>query len=284
MTTTILRESGRIRGPIERPRNIAANRVGSIHDEDMARKLGFGGALVSGRVHLNVFVPLLMEAFGQRWFERGTISLEFRSGTFDQEEVIASIDEPPPGATDVQVSARLERPDGSVVAIGTASVGDSTEPTWLATKNPAAYDLGGYELVANVTPGDRFPEVEHTPGIRGAERMAESTVALPWYTSESPWGAPIASPALMVGALGAACGAYLRDHPISGVAIDGTTELRNINGPILIGHSYRVSGEVIARGRSPRTEYFWYEARMDDESGRRIAEMRLQWRCMPRAV
>jgi hypothetical protein len=283
MNASILREAGRLVGPWERPINIAANRVASIHDDDMAKRLGFAGAIVSGRTHLSTFVPLLLDAFGNHWFEKGTLSIEFRYGTLDREEVRATLGEPPAGARDAQVEARLERRDGTIVAIGSASVGESAEPTWVSRKDPNAYDLGSYELVAAVKPGDKFEEREIVLSMAAAERMASGTVALPWYTSESPWGPPIASPALMVNALGSACGAYLREHPISGVAIDGATELRNINGPIFLGRSYRVTGEIVGRGKSPRTEYFWYDSRLTDESGLAVAEMRLQWRTMKRA-
>lgn len=280
MTTSIIRENGQIIGAWERPRNISATATGSsIHDEAMALQLGFRGAFVSGRVHLNNFVPLLIEAFGRRWFERGTLSIEFRVGTLDQEEVRAVVSEPSADAADAQVAARLERPDGTVIATGTASVGDAKETTWLGAKRIDAFDQGPYDLVAAVTPGDAFPRVGLTLDDEEAKLMASGTVALPWYTSESPWGPPIASPALMVRGLGTACAAYLREHAVAGVVIDGGIELRNIAGPVIVGRPYLVSGEVLARGQSPRTEYFWYEAHQDDETGARIAEMRLQWRC-----
>ncbi len=229
-------------------------------------------------MHLNVFVPLLLEAFGNRWFETGTISQDFRIGTLDREEVRAVVAEPPAGAADVQVAAHLERRDGDVVSIGTASAGRPAEPTWLGRRDLRAFDSGPYSLTANVKPGDQFGVREIVLSESAAERMIGEAAPLPWYLSGSPWGPPIASPSLMVNALGSACSLYLREHRLSGVSIDGATELRNINGPIFLGQTYHASGEVLARGRSPKTEYFWYEGRLDDESGRRIAEMVLQWR------
>ena len=268
---------GRLVGSWERPRNIAADRKGSIHDDEPARELGFRGALVSSRVHLNVVVPLALEAFGNRWFERGTVSLDFRVGTLDGEPVRAVVDAPPPDASHAHVDARLEKQDGTVIATGTLGVGDPPEPTFLGAKDLSRYDGGGYELVSAVTPGDVFEPREIVLGERAAERMIGG-VGHPWYRDSSPWGPAVASPSLMVNALGAACVGYLRDHPVRGVAIDGANELRNVNGPVLLDRPYVASGEVIARGRSPRTEYFWYEGRLDDPSGVRVAEMLLQWR------
>jgi hypothetical protein len=277
---SILREDGRLFGAWERPSNIVSGWRGSIHDDDTARGFGFEGGFVSARVHLNVFVPVLVEAFGTRWFEQGTLSLDFRSGTLHQEPVRAVVEEPSPQATDTQVDARLERESGELVALGTASVGACSEPTLLRAEDLTAHDEGPYALVDVIVPGDDFPVVEIRLGPRHAEKMARSAAYSPWYLEDSPWGGPIASPAFMVNALGAGCSAYLRDHPVSGVPVDGGTELRNLNGPLFVGRTYRVSGRMLARGQSPRTEYFWYDAWIDDETDARIAEMRLQWRCM----
>lgn len=266
----------RLYGGWERPRNIAADRRGSIHDDDAARRLGFRGAFVSGRVHLNVFVPVLLEAYGRHWFEDGTISVEFRHGTLDAEEVRAGLEV----AGTRQAGVLLETRQSDVVARGTASCGETGEPTWLGRKNLAGRDEGGYALVSAVTPGDAFSERVITLSDAAAERMAAGAVRVAWYAGASPWGPPIVSPALMVNALGVGCTTYLRDHPVRGVAIDGATELRNVGGPVFLGRPYRVGGRIVARGRSPRTEYFWYESWLDDEQdGRRVAEMLLQWRC-----
>jgi hypothetical protein len=72
-----------ISGPVRQPRNLAAHIVGSIHDDDTAAALGFRGGTVAGSVHLDQFPPLLVQAFGQRWFETGSLSLYFRHATTD---------------------------------------------------------------------------------------------------------------------------------------------------------------------------------------------------------
>jgi hypothetical protein len=84
----------------------------------------------------------------------------------------------------------------------------------------------------------------------------------------------------MVTALAMPCTLERRDRPIAGVAVDGATELRQVNGPVMLERPYRVSATIIGRGHSPRTEFIWYESRMEDESGRRVAEMRMQLRFM----
>jgi hypothetical protein len=64
------------------------------------------------------------------------------------------------------------------------------------------------------------------------------------------------------------------------VGLFGAIELRNINGPVMVDTPYRVTGHVVAVGQSPKTEYMWFETGMDDENGKRVAEMRMLLRWM----
>ena len=78
-----------ITGPVRTPRNLAANVTGSIHDDATATALGFRGGTVAGSIHMDQFPPLLLDAFGPRWFETGSLSLYFRTATTDGEPVRA---------------------------------------------------------------------------------------------------------------------------------------------------------------------------------------------------
>jgi hypothetical protein len=276
----IVEENGRLLGVWERPRNLAANSAGSIHEESVARTLGLRGALVSGRTHLVSFAPLLLRAFGPRWWERGTLSIEFRDGTLDQEEVRAVLGVPPAGIADAQVEAHIERPDGRIVARGSAAVGAPDAASWLMATDVLRYDTGEYDLVAHLPPRTVFPDAEITLTREQARRWGTASASLPWFVEDSPWGGPIASPSIMVTALAMPCTLERRNRPIAGVAVDGATELRQINGPVMLERPYHVSATIIGRGHSPRTEFIWYESRMEDEGGRRVAEMRMQLRFM----
>ncbi len=268
-------------GPLRRSVNNARNISGSIHDDAMATKLGFRGGTVAGSIHLELFPPLLLKAFGQGWFERGTISLYFLNATTDREAVRAFLKEPPHDATDAQVDVWIERDDGMRVAEGTASVGRPEDPTALLRRPLDRFDAGQVRSLGSLNVGDRFEVCNAllTKDVM-AERMKVITDPLEWYTKPSPWGGAIATPATMVQLLYAQSIATLRGKLGQAVGLYGAIELRNINGPVLVERPYRVSGSIVALGQSPKTEFMWFETALDEAAGRRIAEMRMLLRFM----
>ena len=80
---------GVIVGPLRHSVNQAQGIRDSIHNDDVASKLGFRGGTVAGSIHLELFPPLLLDTFGEHWFEHGTLSMNFRNPTTDREAVRA---------------------------------------------------------------------------------------------------------------------------------------------------------------------------------------------------
>ena len=110
-------------GPLWPARNWSADEgAGSIHDDETAAELGFRGGTVAGDVHMNQFMPVLLEVFGNEWFERGNLSLSFKNATVDLEQVQVFSEVRAPGQDQVRVW--MERSDGLLVAKGTAAIGD----------------------------------------------------------------------------------------------------------------------------------------------------------------
>ena len=62
-------------GEFRAPHNGFQAAPGSIHNDEVASKLGFKGGTVPGSVHMDQFAPMLMELYGRAWFETGDISL-----------------------------------------------------------------------------------------------------------------------------------------------------------------------------------------------------------------
>ena len=281
MGDEIVLKEGRLYGPWRQPRNLYNDIPGSIHDDATAQTLGFRGGTVAGNVHFEMLVPILLKAFGPRWFERGTISIDFKYATVDCEEVRGIVDVPPEGALDTQVAVLMERPSGEVVGLGTASVGRPPAQTCLGAKDLRKYEAGEYGILKDVTVGDKFPLKEATITRQVAEeRMQVITEPLPWYVGDSPWGDPIVTPTLCVQALATSDGPFLRERRVRAVGLYGAIELRQVNGPLFVDRPYLAGGEVVARGQSPKTEYIWYESYLEDAGGKRVAEMLMQLRFM----
>jgi hypothetical protein len=297
--TTIEVRDGFHRGPERAPENrafVAARRstggraldpATNIHDDETAQKLGFKGGTIAGSIHMDQFVPVLLDAFGERWFESGSLSLAFRNATISGEPVIAMVGEVADGIdTDVeavQVAVRMERPDGELIAEGTASVGAPASPTHLeAIDMRAAEDPSTLRILDGVRGGDALPghEVTLDPShLRARIDAGALTEPIDWYTGASPWGGPVANPSTMVQLLRNRPGDF-GPHVAAAVGLFGAIELRHHAGPVVFGEDYRVEGEVVAVGSSPRTEYVWYDTRARDSAERVVASMRMQLRWM----
>ena len=271
---------GIISGQLRRSVNNSRDAKGSIHDDATASKLGFRGGTVAGSIHNELFTPLLLEAFGQRWFERGTLSMYYVNATTDREAVRAFLKQPPAGTKDAQVDAWVQREDGMQVAQGTASVGDPGVPTALLARPLDRFEAGELRIFKGIEPGYRFEpvRVSVTPEQQ-QQRLSVTTEPHPWFVGDSPWGGPVVMLAPMVQSLYAKSVATMRGN-LNAVGLFGAIELRNVNGPMLVGQEYTCTGEIIAVGQSPKTEYMWFETGLDDDSGKRVAEMRMLLRFM----
>ena len=269
-------------GPTRRSRNSAINMAGSIHEDSTAQKLGFRGGTVAGSIHMELFPPLFIKAWGRRWFERGSLSLYFVDPTLDLEEVKAVIAVPKGGA-DEQLQACIQRPDGRMVGEGTASVGDPAEPSALHAREISRFAPTDIRILKGVHPGRRLPEAEVVmPQSENDRRLSEITEPLDWYKGQSPWGKSILTPALYVWMMSRpwhALQTQIKMDP-KVVALYGAIEIHNVNGPLLVDMPYRLGGKVVYVGESPKTEYAWYDSHVDDQGGKRVAEMRMMYRFM----
>lgn len=277
----IVVEDGTIAGPLRRSVNQHQDVDNSIHNDAVASKLGFRGGTVAGSIHLELFPPLLVRAFGPRWFERGTLSVNFRNATTNEEPVRAFVAEPPAAATDAQVDVRVERDDGLLVGEGTASVGTVAEPTALRSLDLHRFEPGELRILADVRAGDVIDAVDvRLDGAQQRERMAVITEPLEWYAGTSPWGGPVASPATTVGLLYAHPARVIGRGAGRAVGLFGAIEVAHVDGPVFLDADYRVGATVLATGQSPKTEYVWFESHADTPDGGRVATMLMQLRWM----
>ena len=288
-TTHIVERAGFYVGPVRAPRNRAMPRpdgsrqpgaAGSIHDDAVATKLGFRGGTIAGSVHMDQFPPVLLHAFGRAWFETGSLSLAFVNATISDDDVIAMVEVPPRGS-DVQVRVKMERPDGTLVAEGTASIGSAGVPSHLSSVDLRG-GATGLRILAGIGPGHQLAPHEVTldpEPLRTRIEAGGMTEPLEWYTSESPWGEPVVNPSTLVQLLRNR-GNDFGPNVAGSVGLFGAIEIRHHAGPVRFATPYRVTGEVVALGESPKTEYVWYDTSAGDATGTRVASMRMQLRWM----
>ena len=275
-----------ITGQVRRPRNLAAHIVGSIHDDETAAALGFRGGTVAGSVHLDQFPPLLMQAFGQQWFETGGLSLYFRQATTDGEAVQAFVERPPAGAHDPQVRSWMATPGDEgrqLIAEGTAAVGNPTAASALHERDLRPADPAELRILTALKAGDILGDVraavngERQQSFVGQGAMTEP---LDWYSGASPWGGPIAAPSGVVGLLYTQLLAEAKDAMGEHVGLFGAIEIRFRAGPVFLDREYRVTGEVAAVSQTPKTEVLWFDSRALDDRDEPVAEMRMMLRQM----
>jgi len=264
---------GVITGPLRESVNQAREMAGSIHNDAVASKLGFRGGTVAGSIHMELFPPVLLEAFGDEWFRRGTLSINFKNPTTDREPVRALVDAP--SGKSGQVRAWIEREDGLLVGEGTASAGDVSEKTALQSIDPNRFAAKAPRILGGLEVG---PIPEKRVEMPRAAQDSRREVITEWLDS---YDDAVASPTTVVH--------YLYGYPSrfigrvtegEAVGLFGAIEIRHVNGPLVLDRTYTIGGEILGIGESPKTEYVWFESYADDDDGARVAEMRMQLRWM----
>lgn len=272
-----------IAGPVRSPRNLASNIVGSIHDDATATSLGFRGGTVAGSIHMDQFPPLLIEVFGERWFETGSLSLYFRHATTDGEPVQAFLDRPEHGEPDAQVRAWATTGEDTLVAEGTASIGNPASASALYSRDLRPAEPSELRILSAMKPGESLGDFRLSVNADrqySAIRQGAMTEPLDWYTGASPWGGPIASPSAVVGLLYARLLDDVKEAMGTHVGLFGAIEVAFRRGPVFVDRSYRVTGEVVALSQTPKTEVLWFDSRALEDDGSVVAQMRMMLRQM----
>ncbi len=271
--------------PLVGPPRVALNHSdSSIHDPEHAKRLGFRGSAVGGNLHLDLFAPLLVETYGQAWFETGALSLYLLNIVVSGEPVQAVVERPPAPGAQTRIFARRADDPGFRVCEGTASLGDHARSE-LALRDLRTADDGKLRLLNGVKPGQRLGRVQMT--ARKSEQDAaiangSSNEPLPWYQGASPWGPPIASVGstaalmfrLLVGDGQTHHHERISPHIGDASGMFGAFEIAYEAGPVFLDHAYWVEGAVLGVGESPKTEYLWWDATTSDADGRVVARMR----------
>lgn len=277
-------------GPLREPKQMLADQQysghTSIHDDEMAEKLGFRAGPIEGPTHFSQFTPLLVEIWGQDWFERGCFSAHFQNMVVEGEQVRAFVERPAPGATRVRCWA--EKADGTPVLEASASIGDSG-PSLLDERMARLRPVEKLVILADLHVGMQGVEEEqvrmdadqHMGDLYPfslAQKLERITENSPWYSQAnvSPWGRPVI-PLEMVSVLAGYTSkqaAFPVKQPVIGLFAD--QEIRMIDGPLFVGEDYLIRREVVALSESKRTESYWVRSRIYSADGSQLkAEMLL---------
>ena len=268
-------KDGYMYGGWRAPKNLWRRMTTSIHDDATAKKVGMRGGTIPGTIHLSLFPPLMLEMFGKGWFEKGSLSLYYTFATTDLEEVRAVVKIPPTDAKNIQTEARVEMRDGKVIATGTVAFGEPKEPSYIQALDLKSSNPDELRILASFKVGDelRSRDIQLTQE-QVDKGLPAITDHLDYYKGKSPWGTSILSPTAMYTVM--ALGAYSLDaERVQAVPFYGATEIRNVNGPVLVGVPYEATGKIVCVGVSKRTEYFWHDSFLrEKESGKLIASIR----------
>ncbi len=277
MSDAIVTKEGYVYGGWRKAINPHASIAGSIHDETVGKKVGMRGGVVAGIIHFDLYAPVVLKVFGQRWFEQGTVSLFFTYALLHGEEVRVVMQAPPKDVKDIQVETRLESRDGHTVATGTVSVGNPAERSYLQALELESSSPEERRILRELDIGWETPLRDVSETKEAVEKLLENCEdVVAWYSGKSPWGAPIL-PLSRV--------AYLMQVRLpfetKGVGFYGASELRFVNGPVKVDVSYQTRGKIIAAGVTSKTEYYWFESQLYETASKKlVATMRHMTRYM----
>ena len=87
-----------------------------IHDDEVARRYGFGGGLVPGVTLYAYMTRPLVDLWGREWLERGRADVRFVSPVYDGERITVTV---------VDGRIELRNPKGTLCAQGEAGLGEA---------------------------------------------------------------------------------------------------------------------------------------------------------------
>lgn len=266
--------AARLTGAFRAPHNGFQQAPGSIHNDEVASKLGFKGGTVPGSVHMDQFVPMLLETYGQDWFETGDISLYFTQATVDREEVQAVV-EPGPARARLQMFNRA----GQQVCVGTASRRAPDAGSELARRmaDQADADRARLRIYADIHVGDTTADIPMRVDRAAYEAgLGRITERLPLYDAEG-----VLSPAFVVRLAHMSRPFVSAKAKTPYVGLFGALEVRQLSGPLLAERDYVGRTTMRKITESPKTENIWYDVDIADAaSGRDVASVTFMIRAM----
>ena len=260
-------------GEFRTPHNAFQEAPGSIHNDAVASKLGFKGGTVPGSVHMDQFVPMLLELWGDAWFETGDMSLYFTQATVDRERVRAVV--APDGE---RARLRMYNEADQQVCEGTASLKSPDTTSELARRQAQqrVAEPGALRILADLKVGDEETDIPLRVEIEALERALKNlTEPLPVYAEQH-----ILPPSHLVKLAHITRPTVLKKVK-SSVGLFGALETRQYAGPLKAGVDYVGRTKMLKLTESPKAENAWYDVIIADAAtGQDVACVQFMLRFM----
>jgi hypothetical protein len=111
-----------------RARNTSAYAENKIHDDAVARRLGFRGGLVPGVTIYAYMTHPVVAALGPEWLERGTFSVRFRRPVYEEELLTITARETARAEASITLEVTALNPRGEACALGMAALIRGSRP------------------------------------------------------------------------------------------------------------------------------------------------------------
>ena len=262
-------QTAKLTGEWRQPVNTAAHQKGGIHDDATATKLGFSGGTVAGAIHMEQFLPLTLEVFGNTWWERGVLSIFFLKATMHRDPVrcfMSELDD------DGQAAVWMENEAGEQILSGTASLGGCAKATALRERLETLRPATDLRILGKFAVG-QTATIPSRVGMDFLDRqlsvITENHAA---FTSGEPFDQRALPCTQVVRSFDPAEAELARAAIQPFVGLYGGIEIEYLTGPVLVETDYDATCEVVGLSESPKTEILWRESYLERD-GVRVARM-----------
>jgi hypothetical protein len=231
---------------------------------------------------LDRFPPVLIAAFGSVWCARGWLSVYFEQVVGADAPVQVVLDA---GEDGVRGDVKLIAFDNVVIASGDAGAGAGR--TALSRRDMRLCEPSGLRVFGDLFAGTVVAdEARRAPAAAQLARVEAGEIddALGCWSDPQEWGVVVACPSTVVSLLygdgeRSPVAAWALRTSERAATMFGAIETRFVDGPVFVDRSYRVSSRVVGVGRSPRSEYCWWDSRIN-EGDRVVATARVLTRVL----
>ncbi len=247
-----------------------------MHDDEVAKGLGFQGGFVGGSTLMAVTNSAIFASFGHNWYEGGAYSVKFAKPVYTGDEIRVVWEESEPDPDDKRkITFWIEKRDGTQTTFGWAALGEAGRkltPPW--ERKPISPAETASDLLPEMKVGDKYPDFDCCLSkemfIPKLDQIEDYNW---WYRIASPWGEPIVPPSELgiMAAVGVVQQMENATMEILPTAVWAGFEVV-VYGPVFIGHNYHLQSWLYEKCKTARsTVFFTDELTVDDENGRRVA-------------